>query len=133
MVNTIEKITKEQIPNLHYEGYLWFSNASQPEIIDGAFDYKKLSLLPFVVEGMLYSKEKGTSIRIVNIDGQYQIAKMDIPVMNENFTKEYFAKKHFGNNQRILMYEHWQEKTDPLNDNRLVLQPAWSAFIGFKK
>ena len=132
--NKITDIKKEQIPNLDYQGYLWFSDDSHPEVIDtkNPFDAKKLTDLPFVVEGMLYAPKDKVSIRIVNFNGDYKIAKMELVEMPEDGQKTYLLKKRFGNHHRIKMYEHWEEQPDPINQNRPVLQPAWSAFIGFQ-
>lgn len=135
MNNTISKITALQsIPDLEYEGYLWYSNATEPKILEGQqFSPDQLTKLPFVVEGMLYAEKEKVSIRIVNIDGAYRIAKMTLEYIPKEYITTYFAKEQFGKNWKIQMYQHWVEKEDAINDNRLVLCPTWSAFVGFKK
>jgi CRISPR type III-associated protein (TIGR04423 family) len=136
MPNTITKITDQYtIPNLSYEGYLWYSDASIPFLINTTqpFNPAMLTSLPFVIEGMLYNGKEQISIRIVNADGNYMISKMELPEMKATWKKEYLAKKHFGEGTRICIYEHWEDKIDPIQDNRPVLLPGWSAFIGFKK
>ncbi|MFK7980425.1 MAG: TIGR04423 family type III CRISPR-associated protein [Saprospiraceae bacterium] len=135
MNNTISKISNPQaIPDLLYEGYLWYSNAEKPEILQGqSFSPNQLTKLPFVVEGMLYAAKENISIRIVNIDGAYRIAKMNLENIPKEYVTTYFAKEEqFGKNWKIQMYQHWVEKEDVINDNRLVFCPTWSAFVGFK-
>ncbi|MDA8972508.1 TIGR04423 family type III CRISPR-associated protein [bacterium] len=135
MKNTISKITDIQsIPNYDYEGYLWYSDANQPEIFEGKkFTPDQLTTLPFVVEGMLYAAKEKVSIRIVNIDGAYRISKVTLDNIPKELVTEYFAKKEFGEFIKIKMYQHWEEKEDIINNNRPVLSATWSAFIGFKK
>lgn len=136
MSNTIEGIKdKQNIPQLEYSGYLWYSDEKQPVIIDAKqkFSSEMLQNLPFVVEGMLYADAEKISIRIVNIDGKYFISKMKISQPSAGNIYTFFAKSHFGKGQKIRVYEHYEEKADVLNDGMKVLQPVWTAFLGFEK
>lgn len=135
MKNTIAKITDfNTIPDCEYEGYIWYSDSEKPKIFKNEkFNADLLTKLPFVVEGMLYAEKEKISIRIVNIDGAYRIAKMTLENIPPEYVVDYFAKEVFGKASKIRMYQHWEEKEDVINNNRPVLCPSWSAFIGFKK
>ena len=79
----MKKINLEQFPfELAFEGYCWYSNASKPIVFNDEILTKDLfTLLPFIVEGNLYSEEKGISINIKNIDGDYLITQAQIKTL----------------------------------------------------
>ena len=129
------KINIKQIPDLDYEGYLWYSNQSKPKIINSKNPFKKslLTQLPFVIEGNLWAEKEKISLNFKNIDGEYQIFKYDLNKLNiEENSQTYIAHNLVGI-QEFTLYQHWKEKKDPLCENMKTLVPSWSAFTGFIK
>lgn len=136
MSDTIKRLeTAEMIPVHDFVGYLWYSDSHRPEIInsDNKFDAKKLTELPFVVEGMLYAEKEGVSVRIVNVDGDYLISQMTLPESFEGQKQCFFAKEEFGEHLKICVYEYYENVVDKLDENKFsVLTPTWTAFVGFE-
>jgi CRISPR type III-associated protein (TIGR04423 family) len=131
----IKSINKNKIPPLEYEGYLWLSNAKEPIVFDAKnITGDDLEELPFVIEGLLYAAKENISIRITNIDGEYRIAKMTLSEEKLLEIQEYTLNKNkFGSKGAIKIYQHYEEKADPvMRDDWMVLQPTWFAFVGFK-
>ena len=61
--------------NKSWEGFIWYDDSKSPEVFKGELlDFeKKLSNLPFVLEGMLIDTEKNFSLTITHNDTGYQI------------------------------------------------------------
>ena len=77
----LEKLT--DIDQISYEGYIWKSDESKPKILNnGTYDFTKIGINPFIVEGFLYSKDENFSISIRQIDGKYYITKIDLKDLN---------------------------------------------------
>ena len=132
---SIETININEIPACDYEGYLWYSNANEPEL----FNRRKISendlkQLPFVVEGLLYCPDENVSIRITNIDGEYRISKMNVAGISSSQTTSFqLNTDKFGEGKFIHIYQHYENLPDPVNEGWEVAQPTWFAFVGFKK
>ena len=125
----MKKINLQQFPfELAFEGYCWYSNASKPRVFNNEILTKDLfTLLPFIVEGNLYSEEKGISINIKNIDGDYLITQAQIKTLEP---KEYLAHRLDGVG-KIKLVHHWEEAPDDLLEGMTTLVPVWMAFKGF--
>jgi len=128
------KITIDKIPDLNYEGYIWYSNAQQPEVIKGKFDIKRLTLLPFVIEGNLWNEHDKISINIKNIDGNYLINIFDLKTVANFFenTQEYVSHR-IEHAKAYKIYQHWEAIEDDLCEKMSSYQPTWNAFVGFSK
>lgn len=122
------KIEINNIPDLNYEGYLWYSDEPKPEFVKGKLDKTKLTKLPFVIEGNLWAETEKVSINIKNIDSEYVVTKFDIP--SKFSSNEYLAHDLEGVD-KYKMYQHWEESTEDLPIGMSSLQPAWAAFTGF--
>ncbi len=137
MSNRCQKINKEEIPvDVAFEGYLWCSDRPGPEILmSELIDHQKFSdLPPFIVEGNLYSEAEAISIQIKNIDGAYQIIKIDLSDLeNIDHTDQIYLSHRVNGFNRFRMIEAWEETEDESVDKATVLEPAWSAFAGFIK
>lgn len=129
----ITSISKYEIPGFPFEGYLWKSNSSSPEIIDNRLvTPSELEDLPFVVEGLLFSEKERVSIRIVHLDGHYRIARMDLSEIPDEFEIYQLDKIKFIDKQALKLYQHFELLPDPVFPDNETWQPTWSAFIGFK-
>lgn len=120
--------------DLTYEGYIWYSNKTCPEIIDN-IDRSLFTDLPFIIEGNLYSRENEISISIKNIDGQYLVKQWslkDLP--KDQITTQTFIAHNLGGENKIEMIQFWEESAeDSLLEGMRTLIPSWRAFVGFKK
>lgn len=136
MKNRYKKISKEAIPYQHtYQGYLWYSDAKEPEVIDNVpFTPDMLTPMPFVVEGNLYSKDAGISIQIRNVDGDYHIAQIDLSNLEiGTFNKQTYIGHRTSDFPKYAMIEAWEKVQDEQLDGLTTLEPIWSAFYGFQK
>lgn len=124
----------------NYQGYYWLSDKSKPTVFAQSESLNLATLiqdhhLPFIIEGNFCCIENGIekfSVSIRHINGQYQITKYDftnIPNLKE-FLQAY--KGHDIGEYDFLMVEYWEIIADELLAGMKTLQPAWSAFYGFK-
>lgn len=140
----------EEILKHQYQGYYWYSDASTPEQIEDApIVADKFSDMPFVVEANFYCVAQAWSIQIKNIDGNYQVAKMDLSGLDleSEGTADYDVIDYFAH--RIADYSHYRvveawrvvdldvrtsetgnKPSSP--ETMTTLEPAWTAFCGFK-
>lgn len=120
--------------DLEYEGYLWYSNQQKPVKVT-KIKRDDFSDLPFIVEGNLYAEDKGISIAIKNIDGDYFITQgnvVDLP--EDQLTHQEFVAHKLDGVEKIKMIQFWEEsENDELLEGMKTLKPCWRAFIGFKK
>ncbi len=127
--NRYKKIEMADIPDHNYSGYVWYSDAEKPIIIETKepFHLDMLTELPFIIEGHLFCESEQISIQIKNIDGQYHFAEIDINGLLDQ------AKNYVGHdlNTDYKMVEAWEEYPDPLCTGMMTLRPAWRAFAGF--
>jgi len=132
------KISINEIPEFYYEGYLWYSDKSKPEIInlEEPFNKSMLKNLPFVIEGNLWAENEKISISIKNIDGEYQIFKYVLSQFSKQDFKDNtqtYRAHDLGEVKEFTLYQHWKEEEDPLCTNMKTLVPSWTAFTGFKQ
>jgi len=127
------KIDINNIPDLNYKGYLWFSDTQKPELIIGKLDKAELIQLPFVIEGNLWAETEQISINIKNIDGEYIVNQFDIKNTDCKYdtVKEYIAHD-LTEVEKYKMHQHWEAKQDDdLLAGMSSLHPSWVAFVGF--
>jgi CRISPR type III-associated protein (TIGR04423 family) len=119
------------IENGIYEGYLWYSNSSEPDIVSGMVpalsDNEK-----FVVEGFIYDKNKGVSYSIRHDGSEILIFKYF--VNSEDFISNDVVE-YYGNRieKKLRFLQYWKAEPDCLCENMEVLQPAQLVFVGFNK
>ena len=119
-----------------YEGYLWYSNAQSPQVIDK----KEFELTiddnhnPFIVEGQLCDVHNRHSISIKFVDGQYIIKEYDFT--EDDFSNPEIEVKTFLSNRmegkKLQFLQYWRAEKDPLCEHMEVLQSAELVFVGFK-
>jgi len=128
------------IPKGKYEGWLWKSDAREPEIITPdteqvfSFDDNKN---PFVIEGQLWDAQTRTSYSIRYVDGRHIVKKFDVEESdldcNEHATKKSFIAHRLGKHQCVNMLQYWKEVPDDLCCGFPMLQPDKLVFVGFGK
>lgn len=120
-----------KIEKSKYEGYLWYSDKNEPDIIDNNTEFE-LEITdtknPFIIEGQLYDGEKSISIK--HVDGQYIVKEYD---MSNLKTLEKEPKSFKANRMKrwLNFNQYWRAGNDSLCENMEVLQPAELVFIGF--
>jgi CRISPR type III-associated protein (TIGR04423 family) len=123
-----------KIEKSKYEGYLWYSNENEPDIIDNNTEFE-LEITdtknPFIIEGQLYDGKKSISIKYT--DGQYIVKEYDMSKL-ETLEKEPKSFKANRMKRWLNFNQYWRagnDTRDPLCENMEVLQPAELVFIGF--
>lgn len=123
----------------HYEGYIWMSDATQPEVIhaDKAFgivldDHAN----PFIIEGELYDSAHGESVSIRFADGRYYVShfhvdEADLKGSAQATPKEYLAQRMPGVG-KLKFLQYWNVVSDSLCEDMETLQPGSLVFVGFK-
>jgi CRISPR type III-associated protein (TIGR04423 family) len=75
----MKKIQINEIPqDIKFEGYYWYSDATSPIFEISIIDLAWFSTMPFIIEANFYNKEKGISISVKNINGEYYIYQYDL-------------------------------------------------------
>lgn len=118
--------------DLIFEGYYWYSDKSKPVDCDQEpIQQAWFSKMPFVVEANFYNKAEGICIQVRSIDGQYQVARIDLSDLDqEHFShQDHIGHDLSGRNYRVVTA--WEPETDPLCADMAVLVPTWTAFAGF--
>jgi CRISPR type III-associated protein (TIGR04423 family) len=121
-----------KIDKSSYQGYLWFSDQKEPEIINGIFE-KEIDdkTNPFIVEGQLF--DGSNSISIKYIDGKYIVNNYDVKsdkFKNVDF-KEVTYLPNFNGGDLLRFRQYWRPQSDPLCEGMDVLHPAELVFVGF--
>lgn len=102
------------IEKKYYQGYLWYSNAQMPEILNGQSAWGieiSETKNPFIVEGQLWDEKTCTSISIKYIDGQY--LKKEVILQGEFDCVEYIPRKMPSVN-KLLFARCWRNVKDEL-------------------
>lgn len=130
----MKRITIDDINfELEYEGYLWYSNASEPELRT-KISKEDFTDLPFIIEGAFWAEQERVSLNIKNIDGEYHLFQVTLKNLPEDQTtqKEFLAHK-LGDKKKIKILQFWEEKEDAYLEGMTTLKPSWQAFQGFSK
>lgn len=116
-----------------WTGYLWYSNATGPKVVNketGAIVAEKLTDLPFVLEGELWNTNTHISLKIRWFNGSYQYAtqhisdsKLHIPITIAIVP---------GMKKKALLVQHAEWVDDPLLKDVKVCRPGQFWFMGFK-
>lgn len=135
-----------EIPtNVEYQGYLWLSNSIEPIVFDNqTIDMKlkekeielKEGMMPFVVEGQLYSQTKQTSYSIKYVDGEHIVLKYD-KVCIDDAKGDIELKTYLSNrmDDRALCFLRYWEPTEKGDENCEGMKPlviTKNVFVGFK-
>ncbi|MDD4149933.1 MAG: TIGR04423 family type III CRISPR-associated protein [Bacteroidales bacterium] len=125
----------KKIEKSKYEGYIWWSNKSTPEVLKNA-EYERELIdgeNPFVVEAQLCDGLNSISVKYS--DGEYLVNKFDVSAKSSD-SFVYSEQKYIANFDKVLglqFRQYWREKEDNQCNNMKVLQPAELVFVGFTK
>lgn len=128
MKKRFKHITLQEIPDITWEGYYWYSSESKPMLIENEKISKELfTAMPFVVEANFYNRELAQSVQVKNIDGIYVVSLIDLKDFNGE--ERTYMGHDIGSN--FIIVEGVQTEQDPLLENMDVKVPVWHAFKGF--
>ena len=131
-----------------YQGYLWWSNSSTPEVIDGnhelpiTFDEQYSTLLspsatqkPFIVEGNLWDVSNRVSIYIKYVDGEYIVRRVDTAALDrdDSYEKTEASYKPHRMSGKMKFRQYWKAESDPLCEVMRALRPDMFVFMGFEE
>lgn len=120
-----------------YEGYLWYSNQTEPKILNEEEFELEISdnKNPFVIEGQLFDADRMLSISIKYVDGEYICNSYNVDSLD--FNRSNVEKKEFHSNRmkgyKLQFLQYWMEQEDDLCEGMKVLLPTKSVFVGFIK
>lgn len=120
----------------NYSGYLWRSNSSEPELIEGEFvESLDPNINPFIVEAQLFDHDTRLSYSVKYVDGEYLIYEHLVESDDFNRTDVsrlvYYANSRIKGHERLEFLQYWEEEEDDLCSGMKVLQPKAMVFVGF--
>lgn len=127
----------EDIPSIPFQGYIWMSDEHTGRVYrDEHPDISQIGTNPFIVEGHLFSEEKGISVSIAHVNGVAKIAQVQwnssVPDHDdEQYTVTEYLPNPVLEIDKLKFATRWEDTPDPFCENMNVLKPAWTAFIGF--
>lgn len=129
-----------EIKKSKYQGYVWYSDRTEPELLDNQeFELKqKATENPFVLEALLYDGEH--SIQVKYVDGTYWVRdrcpeKMAAEMISDENSDvvSYLPNRMDLNTRSLLFKRFWKKMPDPMCENMKVLVPQPLVFVGFGK
>lgn len=125
-----------RIGKARYEGYLWYSDSQEPQVLTGDQDFEldvEDAGNPFIVEGQLYSAETSVSLSIRYIDGAYHVASFTVKEselqQHAEDLVEYRSLRMQGRTLRF--WQIWKREKDPVCLGMETQVPSALVFIGF--
>lgn len=129
----------------NYEGYVWMSDETAPETLDGSQSYSlelNPDVIPFVIEAQLYDRDAKVSYSVKYIDGEYYVYRWDnvsADMDDDNYTPMTFYANRVGEDigrkeLRLRFLRHWAEEVEKYDDLEIpVLVAKEMIFVGFNK
>ena len=121
--------------NVNYNGYLWWSNAQEPNVFQNEMlpEWLIETDNPFIMEGNLADTQNQLSYAIRFFDGEYIVNRFDLKDLssNEFIFKSYLPNRFPLNIKNLCFKEFWKPEEDEFCDDMPVLKPAEVVFIGF--
>ena len=134
-MSTIAYNSINEIPQRKYEGYIWFSDQNEPQVLHNEiFDFNTVATNPFIIEAILYAE--GKSIHILH-DGTYKIFEHDLEAYKNGGAiledKEYLPHRLGEKVNTVCFKQIWMEEADALCEDYPVLKLKATVFCGFNK
>ena len=119
-----------------YQGYIWYSDQTEPEVLNNKEFGKEFSDKenPFIVEAQLFDTINKKSYSIKYVDGKYICTPYNLAEL-KGVEKEglSFVAHRLKGVTRLYFNQYWREEADPRCDNMQVLQPKELVFVGFQE
>lgn len=120
-----------------FEGYLWYSDALAPVMLnEQPVEAEQFTRMPFVTEGMLYTKEEKVSIMIRFVNGEYIFTVVDLSTITPGWklqTRSYLANSKLEKGLKIRMTHGWEAIPAAACSDFPEFRLQWTAFSGFEK
>ena len=133
--NNKANVMTQDIKEARYEGYLWHSDQSTPEMLMGQTP-KAITLKdgenPFITEGLLWNEENKETISIRYVDGHYFVSSHKISPEQVTTPVSYLPHRLPGIKSLKFM-RLWEKEQDPLCEGMNTLQLKANLFVGFEK
>lgn len=139
----MEKINITELKDHNFVGYYWLSDERKPRVLNGedaspVWKYFQEDVNPFIVEAMLVDKtnpELWTSYTIRNVDGETIVLKYDnLPAKpDDTHTEVAYIPNRMGLVGKLVFYQEWVKRADPMCEGMDVLEPGALIFVGFEK
>lgn len=138
--------TSNNIERGNYEGYLWFSDADAPVVLDGeelavdfdqvltieGKDYDLPSKKVFIVEAQLFDKDNNISYSVKYVDGQHLVKRFEVNPLDYN-REETDLKQYYGNGMKkwLQFLQYWGLQQDSFCCDMETWVPKGLVFVGF--
>ena len=127
---------EHRISKAKYEGYVWMSDQTAPQIFDDT-EEQTLTLTdgenPFVAEGQLWDASQRRSVSIRYVDGRYIVSETQVTEEQLKEPAVNYMPHRIKGVTSLKFLRIWKEMTDPLCEDMPALQLQNSVFVGFKK
>lgn len=133
----MSKIKVNDIPlDKKYEGYIWMSNCTRPQVLEGAPLPQDFSTTgnPFVVEAELWDKDNRLSYSIHHAGNQTVCQRYDVAdgdFSSGNVDKTVYVSHRMDGHQ-LCFLEYWEEAASEACLGMPVLEMSKRVFVGFK-
>lgn len=136
----MKQINIEELKDREFDGYYWLSNEKKPRALAGDAlkelneKFLKKDINPFIVEAMLVDKKANKSYTIRNVDGKTLVYEYDLPKgEDDTHTKMSFIANRMGNAGKLVFFQEWEKREDPMCEGMEVMEPGALIFAGFEK
>lgn len=120
------------LPKANYQGYIWYSDRSEPEIIETEFHIDIASdTNPFIAEAFLLDIDRQISHSIKFVDGEYLFNSFKLN--DEDYSNYKVYKGNHMNNRDLRFTQRWKTVKDSLCCDMITRIPAEMVFVGFDK
>lgn len=128
----------EIVPN--YEGYIWYSDKKEPEIIENENNideyFKSENNNPFIIEGQIYDTKNKKSYSLKHANGELLGREYDINIIQNDTSicrRERKFTSHRMGNRTLHFIEVWRKEEDDLCEEIYVYKPHELIFTGFNE
>lgn len=134
MIGIIKHNNLTDIPDYSYEGYIWLSDEKEPTVLNNeSFDFSKINTNPFIIEGLLHSKNENVSVHIQHT-GEYQIFEYHLnDYAQSSIVKKEYLPHRLENVSKVKFKQIWLPEPDENCEGMEVMTLKAIVFCGFNK
>jgi len=122
------------IKKAKYQGWLWHSDRTKPEVIDHVMEELSLdpNANPYIIEGQLWDEDEHRSVSVKFVDGEYLLNEFIVNDEECDQAQE-FVPHRLPGVASVLMRQRWVQENDPNCCGMPIWVPAGKVFVGFNK